>query len=101
MQDPAGGQPSFTAVAIHNRGLVAMLNLAFEHPWVGAKPLETLPRGAVTGSRATRNLSGSTTSIHAGRSRARSLDLGNLCSSFSWLTSFRPRAGLRGEHIRL
>jgi hypothetical protein len=41
MQDPAGGQPSFTAVAIHNRGLVAMLNLAFEHLWSGAKPLVT------------------------------------------------------------
>lgn len=33
MQDPVGGQPSFTAVAIHNRGVVAMLNLAFEHLW--------------------------------------------------------------------
>ena len=39
MQDPAGGQPSFTAVAIHNRGFVAMLNLAFEHLWTLAKPL--------------------------------------------------------------
>ena len=39
MQDPAGGPPSFTAVAIHNRGLVAMLNLAFEDLWVRAKPL--------------------------------------------------------------
>jgi hypothetical protein len=38
MQDPAGGQPSFTAVAIHNRGLVAMLNMAFEHLWSTAKP---------------------------------------------------------------
>jgi HTH-type transcriptional regulator, sugar sensing transcriptional regulator len=37
MQDPAAGQPSFTAVAIHNRGLVAMLNLAFEHLWDGAQ----------------------------------------------------------------
>jgi hypothetical protein len=33
MQDPAGGPPSFTAVAIHNRGAVAMLNLAFEYLW--------------------------------------------------------------------
>jgi hypothetical protein len=41
MQDPAGGQPSFTAVAIHNHGLVAMLNLAFEHLWDMAKPLLT------------------------------------------------------------
>jgi hypothetical protein len=37
MQDPAGGQPSFTAVAIHNRGVVAMLNLAFEHLWNNAR----------------------------------------------------------------
>lgn len=33
MQDPAGGAPSFTAVVIHNRGFVAMLNLAFDHLW--------------------------------------------------------------------
>jgi hypothetical protein len=49
MQDPAGGQPSFTAVAIHNRGLVAMLNLAFEHLWAMARPLATeseMERGA-------------------------------------------------------
>jgi len=38
MQDPTGGQPSFTAVAIHNRGVVAMLNLAFDHLWAGAEP---------------------------------------------------------------
>jgi hypothetical protein len=38
MQDPAGGPPSFTAVAIHNRGVVAMLNLAFEHLWAHARP---------------------------------------------------------------
>jgi hypothetical protein len=41
MQDPAGGEPSFTAVAVHNRGLVAMLNLAFEHLWAGAALLES------------------------------------------------------------
>ncbi|MBI5593254.1 MAG: TrmB family transcriptional regulator [Deltaproteobacteria bacterium] len=40
MQDPAGGQPSFTAVAIHNRGVVAMLNLAFEHLWENARPFK-------------------------------------------------------------
>jgi len=40
MQDPAAGEPSFTAVAIHNRGLVAMLNLAFEHLWAGATLFE-------------------------------------------------------------
>ena len=38
MQDPAGGQPSFTAVVIHNQGVAAMLRLAFEHLWAGAKP---------------------------------------------------------------
>ncbi|KHK03243.1 TrmB family transcriptional regulator [Desulfovibrio sp. TomC] len=38
MQDPAGGPPSFTAVVIHNRGVAAMLNLAFEQLWAGAKP---------------------------------------------------------------
>jgi HTH-type transcriptional regulator, sugar sensing transcriptional regulator len=38
MQDPAGGQPSFTAVAIHNRGVTAMLDLAFERLWASAKP---------------------------------------------------------------
>jgi HTH-type transcriptional regulator, sugar sensing transcriptional regulator len=53
MQDPAGGQPSFTAVAIHNRGLVAMLNLAFESLWAAAKPLaeeisEQVDRGVKT-----------------------------------------------------
>jgi HTH-type transcriptional regulator, sugar sensing transcriptional regulator len=38
MQDPAGGEPSFTAVAIHNRAAVTMLNLAFEHLWNKARP---------------------------------------------------------------
>jgi len=38
MQDPAGGPPSFTAVVIHNRGVVAMLGLAFEQLWAGAEP---------------------------------------------------------------
>ncbi len=37
MQDPAGGKPSFTAVVIHNRGVTAMLNLAFEHLWAEAE----------------------------------------------------------------
>jgi hypothetical protein len=44
MQDPAAGQPSFTAVAIHNRGLVAMLNLAFERLWDGARRLDARTR---------------------------------------------------------
>jgi HTH-type transcriptional regulator, sugar sensing transcriptional regulator len=38
MQDPTAGQPSFTAVAIHNRGFVAMMNLAFEYLWANARP---------------------------------------------------------------
>ena len=38
MQDPAGGPPSFTAVVIRNRGVVAMLGLAFEQLWAGAEP---------------------------------------------------------------
>jgi len=33
MQDPAGGTPSFTALAVRNRGLVAALALAFESLW--------------------------------------------------------------------
>jgi len=46
MQDPAGGPPSFTAVAIHNRGVVAMLNLAFEQLWAAAKVFEEDGQGA-------------------------------------------------------
>ena len=38
MQDPAAGQPSFTAVVIHNAGAAAMLHLAFERLWDKAKP---------------------------------------------------------------
>lgn len=38
MQDPTAGQPSFTAVAVHNRGFVAMMNLAFEYLWTNARP---------------------------------------------------------------
>jgi HTH-type transcriptional regulator, sugar sensing transcriptional regulator len=49
MQDPAGGQPSFTAVAIHNRGLVAMLNVAFEQLWAGATPLEAEGKARLDG----------------------------------------------------
>jgi HTH-type transcriptional regulator, sugar sensing transcriptional regulator len=50
MQDPAGGEPSFTAVAIHNRGVVAMLNLAFEHLWDNARPFRGEPeRGRCRG----------------------------------------------------
>lgn len=33
MQDPVGGPPSFTALAIRHRGTVALLNLAFERLW--------------------------------------------------------------------
>jgi len=38
MQDPVGGQPSFTALAIRHRGAVALLNLAFERLWDGGVP---------------------------------------------------------------
>jgi sugar-specific transcriptional regulator TrmB len=38
MQDPVGGPPSFTALAIRHRGAVALLNLAFERLWDTAVP---------------------------------------------------------------
>ncbi|MFZ5810776.1 MAG: TrmB family transcriptional regulator [Thermodesulfobacteriota bacterium] len=38
MQDPTAGEPSFTAVVIHNRGVAAMMGLAFEHLWERARP---------------------------------------------------------------
>jgi hypothetical protein len=38
MQDPTAGEPGFTAVLIRNRGMVAMMNLAFEHLWESARP---------------------------------------------------------------
>jgi hypothetical protein len=38
MQDPVGGPPSFTAVAIRHRGAVALLNLAFESLWTEGAP---------------------------------------------------------------
>jgi len=37
MQDPTAGEPGFTAVLIRNRGMVAMMNLAFEHLWESAR----------------------------------------------------------------
>jgi len=40
MQDPVGGPPSFTAITIRHRGTVAFLNMAFEHLWEQAKPLD-------------------------------------------------------------
>ena len=40
MQDPVGGTPSFTALAIRHRGAVALLNLAFERLWDEAAPYE-------------------------------------------------------------
>jgi HTH-type transcriptional regulator, sugar sensing transcriptional regulator len=39
MQDPVGGPPSFTALAIQHRGTVAFLNMAFEHLWEQGEPL--------------------------------------------------------------
>jgi sugar-specific transcriptional regulator TrmB len=41
MQDPVGGAPSFTALAIRHRGAVALLNLAFERLWDEGTPYET------------------------------------------------------------
>jgi sugar-specific transcriptional regulator TrmB len=38
MQDPVGGPPSFTALAIRHRGAVALLNLAFERLWDAGVP---------------------------------------------------------------
>lgn len=37
MQDPAGGPPSFTAIAVRNRGVVAMLQLGFETLWAQSR----------------------------------------------------------------
>jgi HTH-type transcriptional regulator, sugar sensing transcriptional regulator len=42
MQDPVGGPPSFTAVALRHRGAVALLNLAFERLWDEGTPYEDL-----------------------------------------------------------
>lgn len=39
MQDPIGGEPSLTAIAIRHRGMVSMMNLAFEQLWQHSKPL--------------------------------------------------------------
>lgn len=39
MQDPVGGPPSFTALAIRHRGTVALLNMAFERLWETSAPL--------------------------------------------------------------
>lgn len=44
MQDPIGGPPSFTVVSIQHRGMVAFLNMAFEHVWDQATPLPTKTR---------------------------------------------------------
>jgi sugar-specific transcriptional regulator TrmB len=38
MQDPVGGPPSFTALAIRHRGAVALMNLAFERLWEEGDP---------------------------------------------------------------
>ncbi len=38
MQDPVGGPPSFTALAIRHRGMVTMMNLAFEQLWSKSEP---------------------------------------------------------------
>ena len=38
MQDPVGGPPSFTALAIRHRGTVSLLNMAFEQLWAISVP---------------------------------------------------------------
>ena len=38
MQDPVGGPPAFTALAIRHRGTVALLNMAFERLWETSAP---------------------------------------------------------------
>ncbi len=38
LQDPVGGAPSFTAIAIHHPGTVAFLNMAFEQLWQTGEP---------------------------------------------------------------
>lgn len=43
MQDPVGGEPSFTGLAIRHRGAVALLNLAFERLWDEGAPFERRP----------------------------------------------------------
>ncbi|MBD2465053.1 TrmB family transcriptional regulator [Oscillatoria sp. FACHB-1407] len=40
LQDPVGGTPSFTAIAIRHRGMVAMMNLAFEQLWERGEPFK-------------------------------------------------------------
>lgn len=40
MQDPVGGSPSFTAIAIRHRGMVTMMNLAFEQLWEKSEPFK-------------------------------------------------------------
>jgi sugar-specific transcriptional regulator TrmB len=40
MQDPVGGPPSFTAIAVRHAGTVAFLNTAFERLWESGEPFE-------------------------------------------------------------
>ncbi len=40
MQDPVGSPPSLTAIAIEHKGMVAMMNLAFEQIWERSKPYQ-------------------------------------------------------------
>jgi hypothetical protein len=39
MQDPVGGPPSFTALSVRHRGMVAFLAMAFERLWEASEPL--------------------------------------------------------------
>lgn len=40
MQDPVGGLPSFTSIAIRHHGVVTMMNLAFEQLWEKSEPFK-------------------------------------------------------------
>lgn len=62
MQDPVGGPPSFTAVAIRHRGMVEMMNLAFEALWESAEPVTASGRPSAA-QRAERKTSSTPTAV--------------------------------------
>lgn len=45
LQDPVGGPPSFTAVVVLHRGMVAFLNTAFEALWESSMPFTGSAKG--------------------------------------------------------
>jgi len=54
MQDPIGGEPSFTGVVIRNQGVATMLNLAFQHLWNNARPFQKWSQRGRRSSRTSR-----------------------------------------------